>query len=300
MTDPIEDYPGLSKPGCAKGKLQRAALDWLRQKEARGEIPTSIRFVFYELGQRGVVSKRSLRLDGRPSKRKPDTNLSEAITVLREVGLVPWEWIEDESRDVCTWNYAPTVAEYVADRVEYANIDRWPGVSRPVIVAESRAVAGTLERTVALDYLVSVVPCGGQCTGFLVTKAAPLLKDPRTRVLYLGDRDLCGNDIEAHTRDVLERHAGRAFDEDTWERLLLTEAQARDLRRRGVKPVRKTDHRFRDGRPHDAFEAEALGQRVLTDIVRGRLVELAPAPLDRVLAREVRQRRAVKRSLGLS
>ena len=82
----------LSSPDTAKGQLQRIALDYLREKEAAGEIPTSIRFVFYELEQRGLQTK------AQTSKRKPAQNLTDAITVLRDVGLIPWDWIVDDGR----------------------------------------------------------------------------------------------------------------------------------------------------------------------------------------------------------
>jgi len=104
----------LSAENTAKGQLQRIALKRLKEKEAAGEIPTSIRFLFYELEQRGFVSKRAVNLDGSPSKRKPDQYLIEAVTHLREIGLVPWDWIVDESRDVSAHFTADTVAEYMA------------------------------------------------------------------------------------------------------------------------------------------------------------------------------------------
>jgi hypothetical protein len=80
----------LSAPTTAKGKLQRIALDYLREKHERGETPTSIRFVFYELEQRGLISKeRPVIKPGCTTAQTPAQYLTAAITVLREVGLVP-------------------------------------------------------------------------------------------------------------------------------------------------------------------------------------------------------------------
>ena len=42
--------------------------------------------------QRGVLSKEKTR------GRRPDQDLREAATHLREIGLVPWEWLADETR----------------------------------------------------------------------------------------------------------------------------------------------------------------------------------------------------------
>jgi hypothetical protein len=84
------------------------------------------------------------------------------------------------------------------------------------------------------------------------------------RVLYLGDYDLAGGDIEDNTRRVLERYA----DLD-WERLALTADQVREHR---LTPIIKRDARFKNGGAHEAVETEALSQQVIVgriDISRG-------------------------------
>jgi hypothetical protein len=291
------EHDGLSAPSTVKGRMQRLALSKMRQKQQAGEVPTSIRFIFYELEQEGLLSKRVVKLDGTEGKRKPTADLTDALTVLRERGLVPWDWIVDESRDVEAWRFASTVGEYLLESVGRARIDRFPDTVRPVILCEARGVGGVLSRGIARDYLVTVAPCGGQSNGYLRTKVASHLEDEDTRVLYLGDHDLCGNDIEENTRRVLEHATGRTFSEDTWERLMLTDRQCAALEARGVEPIQKRDNRFKDGRPHDAFEVEALGQSLVTQIVRDRLEELAPAPLAAVLAREEEQRQQVSKFL---
>jgi hypothetical protein len=289
-----QDLDGLSPAATIKGKLQRIALAKLKDKHSRGEIPTSIRFLFYELEQEGVVSKRFIRQDGKLGKRKPSQDLTEVVTRLRELGLVPWDWIADDSRTVHNWSFAPTVREYLADEVERARIDPWVGGLRPVVLTESRAIGGVFARGIAEKYLVAVAPTGGQSAGFLVTEVAPLFEDESTCVLYVGDYDLAGNQIEANTRDVLERHAGR---EIPWERVALTEAQTEELRARGVEPIAKKDNRYKDGRPHLAFEAEAIGQAELTDLLRDHLDGLLPEPIADVLERQKREKEEARRLL---
>jgi hypothetical protein len=73
----MSEPAGLSDPGSAKGRLQRAALRVMCEHQRDRALPTSIRFVFYELEQRGEASKR-----------ERVANLSEALMVLRELGLV--------------------------------------------------------------------------------------------------------------------------------------------------------------------------------------------------------------------
>lgn len=60
---------------------------------------------------------------------------------------------------------------------------------------------------------------------------------------------------------------------------------------------RFTGTRYSDGRPHEAVETEALKQTIIVEIVRSRLKELLPEPLDRILAREKRERVKVERAL---
>ena len=99
-------------------------------------------------------------------------------------------------------------------------------------------------------------------------------------VLYLGDLDRSGTDIEANTRRVLEREAARELD---WRRLGMTEAQAEE-----IEPIWKVDGR--DGRGHWAWEVEALGQAGVVELVRDGARELLPEPLADVQEREERQR----------
>ena len=97
----------LSKSGTKRGQLQRAALAVLLEHEADGALPTSTRFVFYELEQRGVVSKVRL------VARRADQDLTEAVMALREAAVVPWGWIVDETRTLSEWDHARSVAEYL-------------------------------------------------------------------------------------------------------------------------------------------------------------------------------------------
>jgi len=107
------------------------------------------------------------------------------------------------------------------------------------------------------------------------------------RVLYLGDYDLSGDLIEDNAQRVLEREIGGAL---RWERLALTREQIEAYE---LPKITKHDRRYKDGRPHEAVETEAISQRVLIDILRARLDELLPEPLARVQEGEERQRRRI-------
>ncbi len=283
----IED-PGLSAPASKSGRLQRHCLELLRARESVPDgLPTSARFIYYELVAVGVVAKQR-RLDG--GGRRPDQDVIDAIFRLRERGLIPWEWIVDETRHISIWSYGATVAAHLLDKVEETRLDRWAGERPPLILTESRSLAGVLDN-LAYQYLAPISATNGQVGGHLRTEIAPQL-NPGDRVLYLGDLDWQGGEIEANTRRVLEQRIGGEL---LWERLAIT---AEQVRRHHLPVIQKADRRYRPVRFHDAVETEALGQSIIVGIVRARLDELLPEPLAIVLEREQRQRSKVRAALA--
>jgi hypothetical protein len=260
----------------------------LEEHRRDGAIPTNARFLFYELVQRGVLEKQSKpRTDGKRGRR-PDQDLHDALMDIRETGRIPWDWIVDETRELEDYTGYESVKAGMLARLPYVELDPWRGRA-PMILTESRSLAGTL-RTIVQEYRVRIASTNGQVGGFLRTDIAPELR-PGDIVGYLGDYDLSGGQIEDNTRRVLEREIGGELD---WTRVALTEAQVRDY---DLPRIMKRDHRYNDGRPHEAVETEALRQTVLTEILRDWLASLLPEPLERVQEREQRQRRWIERLL---
>jgi hypothetical protein len=206
----------------------------------------------------------------------------------REAGLVPWHWITDETRSIAIWAFAPTIIKAAIAELPSLRIDAWGGEPPPLILTESRGVAGALRNTCA-EYLVPVTSTNGQVGGFLRTDIVPQLTTGQ-RVLYFGDHNPAGTQIEANTRRVLEREGGPL----DWDRVAVTDEQARIV---GLPPKPGTDRRFRDGNPHVSYECEALGQGQLVQTLRERLDNMLLEPLARVLERKARQRRQVLRRL---
>ena len=218
MSAPIPGARGhhaRRRPSCrprtpTTGKLQRAAKKCFDLHEADGTLPTNNRFIFYELEHEPTWSARSSgrsrraarwpagpsgsgRRDPRPARDRP------------RHGGIPWWWIEDETRSVNHVRYAKTVADYIDESVDRASLDRWDGKPPPLVLCESRSLAGVLMAT-ADDYNCPISSTNGQVRGFLVTDVAPMLR-PGQKVLYFGDLDLSAGHIEAHTHKVLRKHA---------------------------------------------------------------------------------------------
>ena len=266
----------------AIGRLRQALLELLQEHRRDDALPTSSRFLFYELVQRGILSK-----ERKAQARRPDQDLHVALTQLRESGEVPWDWIVDETRSVDDYTGARTLREWMLDVLPEARLDPWAG-DQPLILTESRSLAGVL-RLLAREYGVLIAATNGQCAGFLHTEIAPRLRFEK-RVLYLGDLDLSGGQIEQNTQRVLEREAGAL----RWERLALTQAQVDQY---DLPVIVKRDRRYSDDHPHEAVETEALSQTTIVEIVRSRLEQLLPEPLATVLEREAQERAKIRRAL---
>src|SRR5262249_26495435 len=195
------------------GTLRELLFNLLQEHERDSTIPTNARFLFYELVQRGQLSKE------KTGARCPDQNLHDALTDLREDGRIPWDWIVDETRSLDDSTGNPTIRGGVPSHPPYTGLAPWRG-RPPMNLTESRSLAGVL-RDVVAECRARIASTNGQCGGFLRTNIAPMLR-PGDKVVYLGDHDLAGGHIEENTRRVLEQEIGGPLD---WERLAVTEEE---------------------------------------------------------------------------
>jgi hypothetical protein len=79
-----------------------------------------------------------------------------------------------------------------------------------------------------------------------------------------------------------------------WERVAITKQQVQHYR---LPTITKKDRRFHPARSYEAVECEALSQQLIMTLLQCRLDQLLPEPLERVLKREARQRKAIARKL---
>jgi hypothetical protein len=183
------------------------------------------------------------------------------------------------------------VQRYVLDSLEDARIDLWDSESPPLILCESRSLAGVLE-PIAATYLCPIASTNGQVGGFLHTDVAPLVEEAgleHLRVFYFGDLDLSGGHIEENTCEILERYG--VLD---WERLAITPSQ---VRRHNLTQIDKKDHRFRPARTFPAVETEALKQVQIQQILTDALENATSVPLEEAQEAEERQRVLVREVL---
>jgi hypothetical protein len=280
---------GRSRTDKAWG-LRRACHDHIiaLRTQQGGQARTIGRSVFYAMVATKVVPKSRAPQPGNKGAKQPDQEVSEALTWLREKGLVGWDEIADESRSVIDRRGFATVAEGVDALLDQVRLDPWDG-NPPVVVVESRSLA-SLVSDITYTYRVASVPLGGQSSGgFLANEVAELL-GPKTPVLYLGDWDKAGGDIEASAERRLSRFAPDW--NGTWERLAVTDPQALQLQ---ALWITKTDQR--NHRQYQTLEAEALGPVELRRILDDALDAMLPTSLRQIEAKEKRQRQAIRRKL---
>lgn len=287
------DPESLMSPADTKaGRYQRACYKLLLEHDMTGAIPTNGRFVFYELAQAGTIPKHYEKTLANGTKvkpaRQPSHDISDALMDLREAGLIPWDWIIDETREVVQPLYHDTVADAAMYEARTAQIDLWGGKLPPLIICESRAIKGILTSLI-FEYLVPITATGGQAGGFLVTEVAPLFVENDREVLYIGDLEIDGpgEQIEANTKAVIEKHAGRVI---KWTRIALTQDQVDAnpaLKKLGID---KLDTRNKPAKKYLAYECEAFGQVPLMDLVRVVLDGMLPEPLVDVRVREQAER----------
>jgi hypothetical protein len=278
--DAFANVDGLSKPNSAKGKLQRILLGLLRDHERQKDgLPTYGRFLYYELVVRRVISKTKTT-----KGRRNDQDMHDALTHLRDKSIIPWEWIDDETRKFEDFTGWSSIKEWATTMVAHVRLCPWRG-RPPTILTESRSVAGVV-RNIVRELRCRVAPVGGHCAGFLHNKIARHLR-PGDTVGYVGDGDLCGAQIEANTRKVLEQLIGGELN---WTRVALTDEQIARYHLEEFK-IMKPDRRYKPPRYAPAIECEALQQHIIVAIVREWLEALLPEPLERVRERERRQRK---------
>src|SRR5262249_22102886 len=124
--------------------LRDALLQLLGEHERTGALPTSNRFLFYELVARGVIGKEK-----QPGTQDPAITAETALTQLRKSGQVPWDWIVDETRAVENYSGFSSIEQAMLEHLPGARLDPWAGTT-VLILTESRSLAGVL-RQIAWD-----------------------------------------------------------------------------------------------------------------------------------------------------
>jgi hypothetical protein len=108
------------------GDLRLALLSLLAEHERDRMLPTSNRFLFYELVTRGIISKEASPVKpGCKSSRRADQDMTDASKALRDDGDVPWDWITDETRSVTNNTAYKSIKDGVLSILKGVSLNPW-------------------------------------------------------------------------------------------------------------------------------------------------------------------------------
>lgn len=251
-----------------RGKSRRSlALILAAHKFLAVAHPATVRACCYKLFTLGLI----------PSMSKNETaRVSKQLTDAREQGLIPWEWIVDETRRLERTPSWDDPAGFVrAVRQSYRR-DFW--AQQPVRVevwSEKGTVRGTLG-PVLEEYGVGFRVMHGWSSATTVNDIATAQDGRSLIALYVGDFDPSGMGMsETDLPERLERYGG---DHVEVERIALTaiDTAAGTLPSFSVETKQK-DPRYRWFRAQygtQCWELDALDPRTLRDRVQAAIVGL--------------------------
>lgn len=262
--------PAVYQARQTKHKVRPTRAQTERLRAALYEIvdeskPTGLRFVYYRAVARGLVEKS----DGGYNK------VQYALMQMREQGVVPWGWIVDSSRWVQRPRTYDSAADAAAELAQGYVRNIWSNADATVEVwVESKSAAGVIA-PVTFRWCVDLFPITGQTSASFAYEAAwaHLSSARPLHILYLGDHDPAGHEIETNLVQKLHRF-GRTDLEFT--RLACTPEQVSQYDLIGTAPKKNS---YRDAITGErvpwsglAYEVEGVDAPILRTIVEDAIV----------------------------
>jgi hypothetical protein len=234
MTAAIKEH---SQTGMKKGRgRSQNSLDIIKAMHDIAEIaqPITGRGVGYKLFSLNII----------PSMSKNDMQrVYRLLKEAREEGIIPWEWIVDEGRDleqVAMWD---NPAQYMRIVARSYRRDFWQQQSQRIVVwSEKGTVRGVLQ-PVLEEYGVGFRVLHGFGSATIVNDASQDDDGRPLTILYIGDFDPSG--LWMSERDIperLERYGGGHI---TVKRIALLRADCTLL---GSHPAFNLDEKLKDPR----------------------------------------------------
>lgn len=226
--------------------------------------PITVRGVCYRLFVEGLI----------PSMGKKYTaKISRLLVRAREQGIIPWEWIVDESRSLESEPSWLDIKQY-ADVVKRSyRKDYWRYQERKVIIISEKATVSGILRPVLEEYGVPFMALHGFNSATKVHElAAESAADERMHVfLYVGDYDCSGMHMsEKDLPQRLGKYGANAFE---FRRIALIDDDLDDLPSFEAKEF---DPRYRwyvEMFGEEAWELDAMNPNVLRKRVADSLGE---------------------------
>jgi len=264
------------KPQAAKQWLINQANAIIERQAALG-FRLTLRALHYQLFSRELTDNT-----------EPDYNrLSITIARAREAGLVDWDAIIDNTRNLNTTPWWDSPAALMRGVAEQFSTDRWARQPRRCEVwSEKNALSGVVGPTCKRYHVPYTAVRGFDSTtemwGAGQRIESYLEADQRVTIIYLGDHDPAGFAMSADVENRLRRFVRGDFSNVTINRVAINPGQvqqynlkpnwARVDARRYPAYVKKYGTRYK-------WELDALEPAVLVALVQGAIDDVIDMPL---------------------
>lgn len=247
------------------GKSARAVIEKANEiiKEYAGMgFSLTLRQLYYQFVARGLI----------PNKLTEYKRLGSIINDARLAGLVPWDAIEDRTRNVTfpvTWK---SPQEIMKAAVSSYKLDPWVDQDvRLEVWIEKEALVGVIEE-VCSNWRVPFFACRGYVSQSEQWRAGVRIADQgddynqETVIIHLGDHDPSGIDM---TRDIQSRLRMFAERPVTVQRIALNMPQIDEMNP-PPNPAKMTDSRFGgyvDQYGTESWELDALPPQFISELI---------------------------------
>ena len=242
------------------------------------EVRLTVRQIFYRLVSAGVI----------PNTRSAYNSLDKVISEARKKGVIPFDAIVDRSRNFIGGDtpYYLTPEQYFNGLIEnlktaFLNYDIPFWLNQPIYIEvwlEKDALTGFFKQ-ITDKYRVVLAPCRGYPSlTFLyeATKRLSRISKPKL-ILYFGDYDMRGIDIQRHITETLENFGLTNFQV---KRVALTREQI-EAYQLPPNPAKSKDTMFRgwiEKHGNVAWELDALEPKVLMTLIENAILQNIDKP----------------------
>ncbi len=229
--------------------------------------PATVRGVCYQLFNRKLIPDMS---------RNSTQRVSRILVQARERGIIPWEWIVDETRPVELVSSWSDPDRFMRDVIRSYRKDRWADQPYRVMVISEKGTVGGVLRPITEEYGVPFLVCHGFGSATALHDLAERsASDIRPLViLYVGDHDPSGRYMS--DRDLAER-LDRYDGDATIERVAVMKEQIEDYDLLTFPAhEKKTDARhpwFVDRYGQTCCELDALNPNDLRRVVENAILD---------------------------
>ena len=259
MTDTDDLYGARStRPTKAQYEARRAALYDIVEEQQ----PMNVRHAFYLATVAGLVLKTDSGSGNGYSRIQWD------LTVMRKSGLVPYDWIEDGTREMVAPLTYPNIATALQETAEQYSKSLWEDADERVQIWIEKDGLTNVIYPVTGERDVPVFPARGYSSLTFLHDAAEdiiALGGVPVHIYHFGDFDPSGvNAAECIEDDLREMTEGADI---RFERVAATEEQ---IRRWSLptRPTKQTDTRARRFGSDRSVELDAIPPDTLRGLVR--------------------------------